>query len=742
MQSHHDNYDVIIVGAGHAGCEAALASARMGHRTLLLTLNLDTVALMPCNPSVGGPAKGHVVREIDALGGEMARNTDRYSLQIRMLNTGKGPAVQVPRAQCDKKLYALGMKSILETTPNLHLKQASVTGLLLEPLDPQAPPERVADTLALTMAAADTALHSPGRLKIVGVTTLSGSEYRARSVVLTTGTFLRGRIISGEWTTPAGRAGEAPSQELSGALGDLQFPLIRLKTGTPPRIDARTIDFALTTLQLGSPTPLYFSHERLPAHTLNPLPTYPQWSVGTDQPQPPTPGAASHSGPLPADARPWRSQMACYLVHTTPVTHQIIRDNLHRSPMFNGTIEGVGPRYCPSIEDKIHRFAHKDSHQLFLEPEGWRTNEVYVQGCSTSLPEDVQWRLVRSIPALGNAELMRVGYAVEYDAVPPSEITPWLESKRVAGLFLAGQINGTSGYEEAAGQGIMAGINAALYCRRTANTGFQVQYSNLAVNSTTAVQSKNGVPATWNLELGILTSILAGIRAHEPLVLPRHLAYIGVMLDDLTSMEHREPYRLMTSRAEYRLLLRSDNADLRLSAIGHALGLISDERYGQVLRKEEIIADTLSRLSERVVTNSVSMRLREAGYEAPGPGRHTTMLEYLRRQTTPYKAIAALLPDLDLSNPLCDEAAQQTEITAKYEGYIAKQEAEIARARRLEECVLPTDLPYHQITALKTEAREKLAHFRPSTLGQASRIAGVTPADIAVLLIHLKKLGA
>src|SRR4051812_26164222 len=442
-----ETYDVIVVGAGHAGCEAALASVRMGYRTLLVTLNLDTVALMPCNPSVGGPAKGHVVREIDALGGEMGRNADRTSIQIRMLNVRKGPAVQVPRAQCDKKLYALTMKTVLETTPNLHLKQAAVSGLVLEPVDPEAGSEQVGPTLSHDPGAADEALRSPGRrLKVVGVTTATGREYRASSVVLTTGTFLRGRIISGQYTAPAGRAGEAPSVQLSEVLGELSFPLLRLKTGTPPRVDARTVDFSQAQMQPGSPAPLYFSHERLQAITREPLDTYPQ--------------------PQEAEVGTWRRQMACYLVHTTSETHRIIRENLDRSPMFNGEIEGVGPRYCPSIEDKIHRFADKESHQLFLEPEGWRTNEVYVQGASTSLPEDVQWRMIRSIPALRNAELMRIGYAVEYDAVPASEITVWLESKRVAGLFLAGQINGTSGYEEAAGQGIMAGINAALGSRR------------------------------------------------------------------------------------------------------------------------------------------------------------------------------------------------------------------------------------------------------------------------------------
>ena len=502
---------------------------------------------------------------------------------------------------------------------------------------------------------------------------------------------------------------------------------MRLKTGTPPRIDARTIDFSLTEFQPGSPTPLYFSHERLRAIEMEPLATYPQMPT-TDDGRPTTPGRSSIVGRPSSVVNPveWRTQMCCYLVHTTPETHQIVRDNLHRSPMFNGQIEGVGPRYCPSIEDKVHRFAHKDSHQLFLEPEGWRTNEVYVQGCSTSLPEDAQWKLIRSIPALRNAELMRIGYAVEYDAVPPSEITPWLESKRVAGLFLAGQINGTSGYEEAAGQGIMAGINAALYCRRSAHGRNSVVDAPASDYGAEALEDKQA-------------AIMYDVRAGRPLVLPRHMAYIGVMMDDLTSMEHREPYRLMTSRAEYRLLLRSDNADLRLTPIGYALGLVSEARYNQVLRKQEIITDVLARLRGGVVTNAVGERLHSAGHPAPEQGRHTTMLEYMRRPETPYEALSVLLPHLDTADPVVDEAAQQTDIAAKYEGYIVKQELEIARTRRLEEHAIPDDFPFTDITALKTEAREKLTLFRPATVGQASRIAGVTPADIAVLLVHLKR---
>lgn len=705
MDSNTGKYDVIIVGAGHAGCEAALAAARMGHRTMLMTLNLDTVALMPCNPSVGGPAKGHVVREIDALGGEMARNADRTAIQIRMLNVRKGPAVQVPRAQCDKRLYSLSMKTVLETTPNLDLKQGSVASLILEPLHPQAGSDLIAKTVEHTPGAADNALNAPGRLKVVGIVTATGREYRADAIVLTTGTFLRGRIVSGEYTAAAGRSGEAPSIQLADTLGELCFPLIRLKTGTPPRIDARAIDFALTEYEPGSTEPIYFSHERIQAVEQEPLPTYPQPDMGE---------------------APWRRQMACYLVHTTTETHAIIRENLHRSPMFNGTIEGTGPRYCPSIEDKVHRFADKERHQLFLEPEGWRTNEVYVQGCSTSLPEDVQWRLIRSIPALRHAEIMRVGYAVEYDAVPASEITPWMESKRVAGLFLAGQINGTSGYEEAAGQGIMAGINAALYARR--------------VHGNTQRVPSVAVPSSAGEQIGTsISEAIAAIERAEPLTLPRHLAYIGVMLDDLSSMDHREPYRLMTSRAEYRLLLRSDNADLRLTTIGRALGLISEDRYNNLIRKDEMVASTLQKLPEGIITAPLAARLREQGHEPPELGRHTTMLEYMRRPTTHYKALGALLPELDLDDPAADEAAQQAEIAAKYSGYVKKQEAEVSRQHRLETWPIPLDFPYLDLSGLKVEAKEKLAHFKPHTVGQASRIAGVTPADIHVLMVHLKR---
>lgn len=612
------NYEVIVVGAGHAGCEAALAAARMGCRTLMVTINLDMVAFMPCNPSIGGPAKGHVVREIDALGGEMGRNIDKTFIQMRMLNTGKGPAVHALRAQADKFLYQHAMKETLEEEPNLTMLQGMVEELIVE--DGQC----------------------------VGVITKTGAEYRAKAVVLTTGTYLRGKIIMGELMYESGPNNQQPSVHLAQNLKDLGFELVRFKTGTPPRVHKDSIDFSQTEIQPGDEKPKFFSYE----------------TKSSDN-----------------------EQLPCWLTYTSEETHKIITDNLHRAPMFSGVIEGTGPRYCPSIEDKIVRFSDKPKHQIFLEPEGKNTSEYYVQGFSTSMPEEVQLQMLRSVPGLQNVQMMRTGYAIEYDAVVPTQLWPSLETKRLPGLFTAGQINGTSGYEEAAGQGIMAGINAA-----------------------------------------------RKVQGKEPIVLDRSQGYIGVLIDDLVTKGTNEPYRLLTSRAEYRLLLRHDNADLRLTPLGYEIGLISEERYARFLDKKQKVEQEIERLKAiKIRPVEINPLLESIGSAPIQDG--SNLLTILRRPEVTYSHIASISPS---EVELDEEMQEQVEIQIKYAGYIEKQLIHVERLQKMEKKKIPENINYDDIQGLAIEARQKLSKIRPISIGQASRISGVTPADISILLVYLE----
>lgn len=613
-----DTFDVIVVGAGHAGVEAALAAARLGGKTLLATLSLDNVALMPCNPSIGGPAKGHLVRELDALGGQMGISADLACIQMRLLNTGKGYAVHALRGQEDKPFYHTLMKKIVEDQENLELKQLMIDKLLVE------------------------------NGAVVGVEAETGEIFEAKCVILATGTYLRGRIVYGQVNYECGPNGLRSAQKLSASLLENGVELVRFKTGTPARIDARSLDYSKMEPQYGDEEVRNFSF-------ISDIKT--------------------------------REQVPCYLTYTNEDTHKIIRDNLHLSGMFNGMIEGVGPRYCPSIESKIVRFANKERHQLFIEPEGRSTNEMYVQGMSSSLPAHIQLQFMQTIPGLEHCKMMRAGYAIDYDCLDPLQLRPSLEHKAISGLFSAGQSNGTSGYEEAAAQGLMAGINAMMK-----------------------------------------------INGREPLVLRRDEAYIGVLIDDLVTKGTSEPYRMMTSRAEYRLLLRQDNADLRLTEKGRAIGLVDDKRYGIFTEKRTALERTVSELGKQNISPSAE---NNAKLEAMGtaPLRSgSSLLDLLRRKEVTYSKLqqAFNLPEL------APQVAEQAEIFAKYEGYITKQRQEVERFMKLENKRLPDDIDYRAIKELSSEAAEKLDKVRPANIGQASRISGVSPADISVLMIALE----
>ncbi|WP_314063589.1 tRNA uridine-5-carboxymethylaminomethyl(34) synthesis enzyme MnmG [uncultured Abiotrophia sp.] len=618
------HYEVIVVGAGHAGSEAALAAARMGCRTLLLTISLEMVAFMPCNPSVGGPAKGVVVREIDALGGEMGRNIDKTYIQMRMLNTGKGPAVQALRAQADKHAYATAMKQTIEACPNLDLKQGLVDRLVVE----------------------------EGQVR--GVVTSTGARYSADAVVLTAGTSSRGQIIIGELKYSSGPNNTLPSQKLSEHLLELGFELARFKTGTPMRIHKSSINYEAMEIQPGDSQPNHFSF-------------------------------------LTPDADYQPDFVPCWLTHTSQDTHEVIKANLHRAPMFTGIVEGVGARYCPSIEDKIVRFSDKPRHQIFVEPEGLTTDEMYIQGLSTSMPEDVQLQMLHSVAGLENAKLMRPGYAIEYDVVIPHQLRASLETKLVRGLYTAGQMNGTSGYEEAAGQGLIAGINAARQ-----------------------------------------------VQGQDPLIIKRSDGYIGVMIDDLVTKGTTEPYRLLTSRAEYRLLLRHDNADLRLTEIGHQIGLVDGQRYEAYLAKKALVDAEIKRLKKITLTPKTP-GLQEL-FERVGSSSlldGISAFNLLKRPEIRYLDLVTIIPRPE--GPLERQEAEQVEIQIKYEGYIQKAIEKVEKVKAMEEKRIPEDIDYDAILNLANEARDRLKLIQPTTLAQASRVSGVNPADIAILSVYIQQ---
>ena len=616
------DFDVAVIGAGHAGCEAALASARLGKKTLIFSISLEAIANMPCNPHIGGSSKGHLVREIDALGGEMGKNIDKTMIQIKMLNTSKGPAVHSLRAQADRKRYQAEMKHTLEKQENLEVKQAEIVEIVVE------------------------------NNQITAIKTDLGAVYKVKAIVIATGTYLKGKIFIGEYSKESGPDGVAAANKLSESLKKLGIKLVRFKTGTPARINRRSIDFSKMEVQKGDKGVEAFSFEDEPKDF---------------------------------------EQVDCYLTYTNEKTHEIIRENLHRSPLYAGMIEGTGPRYCPSIEDKVVRFSDKPRHQAFVEPVGLDTEEMYIQGMSSSLPEDVQIALYHTIPGLENAEFTRPAYAIEYDCIDPSNLTLSLEYKGIKGLFMAGQINGTSGYEEAASQGLIAGINAS-----------------------------------------------QEIDGKEPVILDRSQAYIGVLIDDIVTKGTNEPYRMMTSRAEYRLLLRQDNADLRLTKIGHNVGLISDERYEKFVKKYENIEKEIKRLKALTVRpeEKVNKLLEKAGTSVLTTG--TKMAELLKRTELNYE----MLKEIDPERPeLSEQEKAEVEIQVKYEGYIKLQEAQVEKFKKLETKILPEDINYEDLKGISLEARQKLNKFKPRSIGQASRISGVSPADVSVLLVYLQRKG-
>lgn len=623
MPNIQENYDIVVVGVGHAGCEAALASARLGLNTIIFTVSMDSVALMPCNPNVGGSSKGHLVKEIDALGGEMGINIDKTFIQSKMLNQSKGPAVHSLRAQADKQDYSREMRHVLENTENLTLRQGEVVEILAE------------------------------NGKVTGVKTYSGATYLCKAVVLCTGTYLNSRCVYGDVSTYTGPNGLSNAKYLTDSLKSLGIEMYRFKTGTPARIDKRSIDFTKMEEQKGDEKIVPFSF--------------------TNKPE---------------DIQ--RDQISCWLTYTTKETHEIIRANLDRSPLYSGNIQGTGPRYCPSIEDKVVRFADKERHQVFIEPEGNYTNEMYIGGMSSSLPEDVQYAMYRSVPGLENANIVRNAYAIEYDCINATQLKSSLEFKQVEGLFSGGQFNGSSGYEEAAAQGLLAGINAS-----------------------------------------------RKVLGEEPVILDRSQAYIGVLIDDLVTKETHEPYRMMTSRAEYRLILRQDNADLRLSKIGYEIGLLSEQRYNWVVEKQQLIEKEVQRLQEIKVgaNHEVQQVLESLGSQPLKTG--TTLVELIRRPELTYEMLASLDPE---RQPLDPEVIEQVNINIKYDGYIKRQLKQVEQFKKLEDKKIPEDINYEEVHSLRLEAKQKLQQIRPASVGQASRISGVSPADISVLLVYLEMI--